>query len=86
MAIAAPPSTGKTITISGSVALATQDLLNTTLHDIWGLAWATPSFTSNLMIVAVALAGLVLHRNQRSMENAELEKQNAAGATGGPGA
>lgn len=86
MGIAAPPSTGKTITISGSVALATQDLLNTILHDIWGLTWATPNFTSNLMIVAIALAGLVLHRNQRSKENADLEKQNGAGVTGGPGA
>lgn len=61
-------STGKTITIAGTLPLAMQYLLNVVLHDVWGLAWVTPEFTSNLVIVSVALAGLVMHTNQRSKE------------------
>ena len=80
----ATPSLGKTVTIASTVPLATQDLLQTILRDIWGFSWATPSFTANLMIVAVACSGLVMHRNQRSKESAELEKQNGDSTSGGP--
>lgn len=66
-----PPSAGKTLVISGSVALAVQDLLNTVGHDVWGLTWMTPSVSSNIMIIATAIAGLVMHTQQRSKENAQ---------------
>lgn len=67
------PSTGKTVTIAASIPLALQNILYTTLHDVWQLPWVTPTYTSDLILIATAMAGLIMHRNQRAQERSYAE-------------
>jgi hypothetical protein len=63
-----PPSSGKTVVIGGSVAIACQKILQVVGHDVWGLPWMTPDIAGDIMIVAVALAGWLMHSDQRRKE------------------
>lgn len=76
------PSTGKTVAIALAVPAALEDVLYTTLHDIWGYDWATPRFIASLVFLAGSLASIVIHMKQREKENAEPPVLN--GVTGGP--
>ena len=63
-----PPSAGKTVAISTTVALACQNLLFVVTHDVWGLPWMTFDLAGDIMIVSGALAGWLMHTLQRDKE------------------
>lgn len=63
------PSAGKTVAISGTVALAIEHLMQVFGHDIWGWMWMTTDVAGDIMVVAVAGAAWIMHEMQRQKEN-----------------
>lgn len=73
------PSTGKTVALAGTLPFAVQHLLGVVCHDVWNFAWFTPDVSSDIMIIALGLTGLLMHKLQRKNENAKVSVSNGIG-------
>lgn len=74
-----PPSAGKTVVIGGTVAIACQNLMFIVGHNVWGLDWMSQDVAGDIMVIAVALAGWIMHDFQR--KNERLSTQPQTGGT-----